>query len=87
MGNTAQWLVGIAVTLLGAIVGGIVFLMRESKAAGRREAKLDTALEKLSKIDTALDLIPQHQVRIGQLEEAFNVMRSDIKDLLRRPRF
>jgi hypothetical protein len=78
-----QWLVALLVTTSVAMAGGVVFLIRESKAAGRREEKLDRALEKLQRIDDRLELVPIHAVKIGQLEEMFVTLRSDIRHLLR----
>lgn len=76
--------VGIAFSV--AIAGGIVFLIREAKAAGRREGKLDLALISLSKITSTIETIPSLVVRMTTLENAYDNVRSDIKELRRTQR-
>lgn len=78
-----QWAVGTMIVLTGALVSGIIWIIKTSKDAGRRESKLDSALEKLVKIDANLEKIPLHEQRIGQLENVFHGLRSDIRHLLR----
>ncbi len=77
-------LLGALVATVAAISAGLVFIIKTSKDAGRREGKLDDALKQLSKIELQLELVTKHEVKIGMLEPMIARMLSDINDLRRQ---
>ncbi len=83
--NMVMALIGALVATCATIASALVFVITSSKAAGRREGKLDEALDKLKLINTSLEKIPVLEMRIAQHSTLFETMRSDIREL-KKPR-
>jgi len=79
-------LLGALVATVVAISAGLVFIIRTSKDAGRREGKLDDAVAKLVKIEASLELVTKHEVKLGIIEPLVAKMVSDFKELMRERR-
>lgn len=83
MQNLIFALIGACLATIIAVCSGIVFVINSSRAAGRREEKLDSAIGKLSKFEALVELVPILATRIGTLENAVSKMNSDFKHLRR----
>lgn len=83
MAEALKWLLGGG---LVAVAGMLIALLRIAYKLGADAKEISTGLVRITKIEECMNLVPVLVVRIGNVENAYAGLRSDIKDLMREKR-
>lgn len=83
MNELTKWLLGGGAV---AIIGMLGVLLRIAFKLGADAKEISHGLTRITKIEECMNLVPVLVVRVGNVENAYAGLRSDIKDLLREKR-
>ena len=83
MTDVLKWLMGGGLIAIG---GMVLALLRISYRLGADAHEIRAGLARITKIEECMNLVPVIAVRVGNVENAYSDLRSDIKDILREKR-
>lgn len=79
-----KFAIGSAASFTVVLVAAVVFLLRVSFKLGQTANEIQTVAKDMTTIKTSVEEIPIIRTRLGTVEEAWESLRSDFKELRRR---